>query len=133
MSQRWAMLIAAVVVCSGFLIGASAIAGPGAPAARAAALTGTWGTAEQVPGSSTLNIGGDALGIASLFVRIRGQLQCWRHLQVRYRCQWQADHPGHGRDRERRPVGHGAAGPRRQCPEQRRVRHDRLGVVHRAG
>ena len=65
MSQRWAMLIAAVVVCSGFLIGASAIAGPGAPAARAAALTGTWGTAEQVPGSSTLNIGGHA-GIASV-------------------------------------------------------------------
>lgn len=60
MSQRSAMLIAAAVVCSGFLIGASAVARPGAPAARAAALSGTWGTAEQVPGSNTLNQNGHA-------------------------------------------------------------------------
>ena len=60
MRQRRAMLIAAVVLCSGFLSVASATAGPSAPAASGAALSGNWGTAEEVPGSGTLNTNGHA-------------------------------------------------------------------------
>ena len=65
MRQRWAMMLAAAVACAGFLSGASVMAAPSAAAARAAPLSGTWGPAEQVPGSSLLNQGGRA-GIASV-------------------------------------------------------------------
>lgn len=60
MRQPRVVLIAAVVLCSGFLSAASATAGPGAPAASGAALSGTWGTAAEVPGSGTLNTNGHA-------------------------------------------------------------------------
>lgn len=58
--QRWVMLLAAAVTCSGFLSGAIVMAAPGAAAALVAASSGTWGPAEQVPGSSLLNQGGRA-------------------------------------------------------------------------
>jgi hypothetical protein len=65
MRRRQAMLIAAAVFCFSLLTGASAMAGPAAPAARGASPAGTWGTAEQVPGSNALNEGGRA-GITSV-------------------------------------------------------------------
>lgn len=60
MRQRRAILIAAVVLGSGFLSAASATAGPSSPPARGAALSGTWGTAQEVPASGTLNTNGHA-------------------------------------------------------------------------
>jgi hypothetical protein len=65
MWQHRAMLIAALVLACVFLTGASAMAGPSARAVRGAAFSGTWGTAEQVPGSNALNKGGRA-GITSV-------------------------------------------------------------------
>jgi hypothetical protein len=62
------MMTAAAVLCSAFLTGAGAMAaGTGAPAtARAAAASGTWGTAAEVPGSNMLNKGGqDGIGSVS--------------------------------------------------------------------
>jgi hypothetical protein len=59
--HRGAILIAAAVACSGFLVIASAMSAQTAPAARATTLSsGTWGTAEEVPGSAALNAGGRA-------------------------------------------------------------------------
>jgi hypothetical protein len=56
--HRGAILIVAAVACSGFLANASATSAQTAPAARAAAASsGTWGTAEEVPGTATLNAG----------------------------------------------------------------------------
>jgi hypothetical protein len=59
------MTTAVVVLCSAFLTGAGAAAATGAPAARGAALTGTWGTAQEVPGTGALNVAGRA-GITSV-------------------------------------------------------------------
>ena len=53
-------MIAAVVFCCSFLTSANAMAAPSASAARGAALSGTWGNALEVPGTSTLNQGGRA-------------------------------------------------------------------------
>jgi len=47
---------AAAVFCSALLTGAAGAAGP----ARVPATSGTWGKAEQVPGTATLNKGGSA-------------------------------------------------------------------------
>ena len=65
MGQRRVMVVVAVVLCSGFVSAASAAAGPSAPAAPGAVLSGTWGTAQEVPGTSTLNVDGRA-GINSV-------------------------------------------------------------------
>jgi hypothetical protein len=60
------MLAAAAVICSALLTGAGAAAEPHAPGtAHGAAAGGTWGTAEQVPGSKALNKSGHA-GIDSV-------------------------------------------------------------------
>src|SRR5208282_3682342 len=48
---------AATVLCSSFMTSASAMASSAAPAVRGAVSSGTWGTAELVPGSDTLNVG----------------------------------------------------------------------------
>jgi hypothetical protein len=55
--------VAAAAVCSAWLAGASAAAAgtQEAVGARAAALGGTWGTAQEVPGTAALNQGGTAL------------------------------------------------------------------------
>ena len=65
MRHRGAIFIVAVLACSGFLANSSAISAQTAPAARGTALagtasSGTWGTAEEVPGSGALNIGARA-------------------------------------------------------------------------
>jgi hypothetical protein len=59
MIQRVAILIAAAL-CSGFLTSASALAAPSAATAGGGASSGTWGTAEEVPGTKALNQGGHA-------------------------------------------------------------------------
>jgi len=52
---------AAAALCSGLLTGAStAAAATGLTAAGAASSGGTWGRAEEVPGTAALNMGGDA-------------------------------------------------------------------------
>src|SRR3981081_2822529 len=53
--------VAAAAACSGLLIDAGAVAGTrAATGARAAVSGGTWGSAEEVPGSAALNQGGTA-------------------------------------------------------------------------
>jgi hypothetical protein len=62
------MVTAVAAVCSVLLTGASAAAAgtqAGAAARPAAASGGTWGTAEEVPGTAALNKGGNA-GIGSV-------------------------------------------------------------------
>ncbi|HEV2376825.1 MAG TPA: hypothetical protein VGS19_32210 [Streptosporangiaceae bacterium] len=54
--QRWAVLVAAAALCSGYLTSVSAMA----PAASAANLKDPWGTAAEVPGTNALNAGGRA-------------------------------------------------------------------------
>ena len=129
--RRTATMVAAVAaaaVCSALLTGAraAATAGPRAPAAaRSAALGGTWGAAEEVPGSAALNQSGlpDRLGV----VRLGGQLQRRRVLPRRLRPSrrsWSA-----------RSAAPGA--PPRRCPacgpQRRRRCCDHLGVVRVGG
>src|ERR1700735_2638315 len=55
--------VAAAAVCAGVLTGASGAAAgthPVAGGARVAGSVGTWGKAEQVPGTAALNVGGQA-------------------------------------------------------------------------
>lgn len=54
------MTAAAAAVCSGLLTGATAAPGTEAAAAARAASGGTWGTAQEIPGTAALNLAGGA-------------------------------------------------------------------------
>jgi hypothetical protein len=54
------MTTAAAVLCAAVVTGAAAQAGTAGHAAAPASTSGTWGTAQEVPGTAALNVGGQA-------------------------------------------------------------------------
>ena len=91
-------------------------------------VNGTWGTAEEVPGTAALNVGGYA-EITSVSCASAGNCSAGGVHICRQRLWPQS---GVRRRRGQRHLGNGGGGARHRGP-QRRVRRDRLGVVRVGG